>query len=76
MTPNATTISNTTNNGLININMSVNDTTTKSGGALPSIGGWGLVPTFNSNCGILPRVVKCLLKDLNGKTMEFEKNST
>jgi hypothetical protein len=48
VTPNATTISSTTNNSLTNINMSVNGTTTKSGGALPCIGGWGLVPTFNS----------------------------
>jgi hypothetical protein len=28
--------------------MSVNGTTTKSRGALPSIGGWGLVSTFDS----------------------------
>jgi hypothetical protein len=28
--------------------MSDNGTTTKNGVAVPSIGGWGLVPTFNS----------------------------
>jgi hypothetical protein len=48
VTPDATTISSTTNNNLTNINKSDNGTTTKSGGAILSIGGWGLVPTFNS----------------------------
>jgi hypothetical protein len=48
VTPNATTISSTINNNLTNINTSDNGTTTKSGVAVPSIGGWGLVPTFNS----------------------------
>jgi hypothetical protein len=51
--------------------MSVNGTNTKSGGALPSIGA-----NIQLHCGILPRVVKCLLKVLDGKTMEFERNST